>query len=85
MASLRFLLASDRLSIRELHRPRARRKRGRKPGSKNVSKELKVTAVEGGSFTVKLKELAALAGQIDKAESDLGKLRAKFESLKAAL
>jgi transposase-like protein len=60
-------------------------KRGRKPGSKNVAKEVKVAAVKGGSFTVKLKELSALASQIDKAEADLSKLKAKFESLKGAL
>lgn len=59
--------------------------RGRKPGSKNVSKKVKAATPKGGSFTSKLKELTALASQIDKAESDLGKMRAKFDSLKAAL
>ncbi len=60
-------------------------KRGRKAGSKNVAKTVKVAAAKGGSLAGKLNELTALAGQIDKAESDLGKLRAKFDILKAAL
>ena len=61
------------------------KKRGRKAGSKNVAKTVKVAAAKGGSLAGKLNELTALASQIDKAESDLGKLRAKFDSLKAAL
>lgn len=59
--------------------------RGRKPGSKNRSKEVKVVAAKRGDFTGKIKELTSLASQIDKAESDLGNLRAKFQALKASL
>jgi len=52
-------------------------KRGRKAGSVKGSK--------GGSFSSKLSALSALANQIDKAESDLAKLKAKFKALKADL
>jgi len=52
-------------------------KRGRKPGSVNAPK--------GGSFSAKLGALSALATQIDKAEADLDKLKAKFKTLKAGL
>ena len=57
------------------------KKRGRKPGTKN-----KVAHTSsGGSFAGKLKTLTSLAGQIDKAESGLSKLKEKFEVLKADL
>lgn len=39
--------------------------------------------VKGGSYSAKLSSLAALAAQIDKAESDLAKLKSKFQTLKA--
>ena len=46
-------------------------------------------AVKGGAskgnFSKKLSELSAVAAQIDKAEAELAKLRAKFNSLKAGL
>lgn len=61
------------------------KKRGRKAGSKNVSKEVKIVSGKGGSLSGKLKELTLLADQIDKAEVDLETLRAKFASLKAVL
>ncbi len=54
-------------------------RRGRKPGSVNKAKVAK-----GGSYSAKLGELSALANQIDKAESDLAKLKAKFQSLKSS-
>ena len=62
--------------------PAVAAKRGRKPGSVN---KVKATASKGGSYSVKLGELSALATQIDKAEAELGKLKAKFQSLKAGL
>lgn len=52
-------------------------KRGRKAASAKGGR--------GGSFSSKLNTLSALANQIDKAESELAKLKAKFNSLKAAL
>lgn len=61
------------------------KKRGRKASSKKAAKTVKVTGTKVGSLAGKLNELTALAGQIEKVESDLGKLRAKFNSLKAAL
>lgn len=54
-------------------------KRGRKGAA--VAKG----AVSKGSFSKKLNELSAIANQIDKAEAELAKLRAKFNSLKAGL
>ncbi|WP_348223457.1 hypothetical protein [Luteolibacter sp.] len=39
----------------------------------------------GGSFSQKVKELTDLAGQIDKAQAALAKLRQRFDALKAAL
>jgi transposase-like protein len=59
----------------------AGKKRGRKPGSKNVSKPIS----GGGKYTAKLKELTDVATQIDKAESHLDNLLKKFEDLKASL
>jgi transposase-like protein len=57
------------------------KKRGRKPGTKN-----KVADTSSGrSFAAKLKTLAALAEQIDRAESDLSKLKGKFQILKTGL
>jgi len=53
-------------------------KRGRKPGA--VAKTSK-----GGSFSAKLGALSSLASQIDKAEAELLKLKAKFKALKAGL
>ena len=61
------------------------KKRGRKPGSKNASKVISVSPAKNGSLSIKLRELGKVAGQIEKAESELGRLRARFESLKAAL
>ena len=58
------------------------KKRGRKPGSKNVKK----SGTGGtGNYTAQLKELMTLAGLIDKAESGLDTLRKKFHELKSAL
>ncbi len=52
-------------------------KRGRKAGS--------VKGGKGGSFSSKLSALSALANQIDKAEAELAKLKAKFKALKSDL
>lgn len=57
--------------------PSAGTKRGRKAGSAKGGK--------GGSFSSKLNALSALASQIDKAEAELVKLKAKFKALKADL
>ncbi len=57
------------------------KRRGRKPGSKNI----KPVSDKGGGYTAKLKELVLLASQIDTAEAELSKLRAKFQSQKGAL
>ena len=57
----------------------AGKRRGRKPGSVNKIKS------SGGSYSSRLSSLSALAIQIDKAEADLGKLKSKFQSLKASL
>jgi hypothetical protein len=59
--------------------PKAKGKRGRKPGSKNV-----VSAVSGG-IEKKLDELRKVASEITRAEQDLLKLRTRFETLKASL
>lgn len=61
-------------------------KRGRKPGSLNKVKAAPAAAAsKGGSYMGRLSTLSALATQIDKAESELEKLKAKFQSLKASL
>lgn len=53
---------------------------GAKRGKKGA-----VKAGKGGSFSAKLTALASLATQIDKAEAELEKLKAKFKALKAGL
>jgi len=55
-------------------------KRGRKGAAVSTK-----GAASKGNFSKKLGELSAVAAQIDKAESELAKLRAKFNSLKAGL
>lgn len=52
-------------------------KRGRKGAAGKAQK--------GGSFSAKLSALSSLAAQIDKAEAELSKLQAKFNTLKASL
>lgn len=52
-------------------------KRGRKPGSGKASK--------GGSYSARINSLTSLAAQIDKAEAELEKLKAKFHSLKSEI
>jgi transposase-like protein len=58
---------------------------GNPPVSKATSKSAKSSGVGNGGFTAKIKELTAVATQIDKLEAELAKARAKFDSLKAGL
>jgi transposase-like protein len=51
-------------------------KRGRKPGSTNKPKAI---SVKGGNYFGRLTQISALANQIDKAESEIIKLKSKFQ------
>jgi hypothetical protein len=55
------------------------KKRGRKPGSTNVA------TASGTGYASKLSQLSSLAQEIDKAESELEKLKSKFSSLVSKL
>ncbi|WAC18524.1 HAD-IB family phosphatase [Luteolibacter sp. SL250] len=60
-------------------------KSGASSGAKRGRKGASVKGGKGGSFSSKLNALSALANQIDKAEADLAKLKAKFQALKSDL
>lgn len=57
------------------------KKRGRKPGSKNVA----APVTNNDSFLAKIKELTAVSEQIDKLSSHLDLLREQFQAIKATL
>ncbi|MES2920659.1 MAG: hypothetical protein V4819_03895 [Verrucomicrobiota bacterium] len=55
------------------------------PGSEAVSKAVKRATGQTSSFSAKIKELTAVANQIEKLEGELAKAREKFKALKAGL
>ena len=56
--------------------------RGRKPGSPNKAEGV---GSKRGGYAARLSNLSALANQIDKAEGELAKMKAKFQNLKTSL